>query len=170
MDKWEEKQKKYLTFFENNALIRKAILNTQGRITDINVRQQIYLYTMCPVIAMFSKWVIEEAVKRDIKKLYFMARDSYTAYLTDDYIIKKYHIDIQIKYIRLSRHSLRHSEYKNIITYLKKEGFFDDFDMSISRYFVCNNHAISAILLAAFMPSSAEDVMPPAYPAPSPQG
>ena len=28
MDKWEEKQKKYLTFFENNALIRKAILNT----------------------------------------------------------------------------------------------------------------------------------------------
>ena len=126
MDKWEEKQKKYLTFFENNALIRKAILNTQGRITDINVRQQIYLYTMCPVIAMFSKWVIEEAVKRDIKKLYFMARDSYTAYLTADYIIKKYHIDIQIKYIRLSRHSLRHSEYKNIITYLKKEGFFDE--------------------------------------------
>ena len=52
-----------------------------------------------------------------------------------------------------------------------EEDFFHDsyyllflrfLDMSISRYFVCNNHAISAILLAAFMPSSAEDVMPPA--------
>ena len=36
--------------------------------------------------------------------------------------------------------------------------------------YYCDDYSIPAILSAALMPSNAEEVMPPAYPAPSPQG
>lgn len=64
-----------------------------------------------PVMFDFVSWILTEAVKRNIKTLYFLARDGYTLHQMALLIVKKFHLPITCKYLYCSRHSLRLPTY-----------------------------------------------------------
>ena len=60
-----------------------------------------------PLFYDYVNWIIEQAIKRKIKRLYFIARDGYILKIMSDIIIKEHNYDIQTKYIYGSRDAWR---------------------------------------------------------------
>lgn len=64
-----------------------------------------------PVILDFIYWILNEALQRNIKTLYFMARDGYILHKTATFIVNKFGLPITCKYLYCSRNSLRIPSY-----------------------------------------------------------
>ncbi len=72
----------------------------------------IYRSYYAPVLYNYVSWVIEDARKRNIKKLYFLSRDGYLMYHAAESILSYRKIeDISISYLKVSRYSLRSAQY-----------------------------------------------------------
>jgi len=56
-----------------------------------------------PMIYFYVSWVLRQSVDKGIKRLYFVSRDGYIPKIIADYLIEKYELDIQTKYIYGSR-------------------------------------------------------------------
>ena len=66
---------------------------------------------MIPVLIEFVTWVLEQAKANDISRLYFLSRDGYQMYLAAKDINRKMKLDIDIRYLNVSRYSMRVPEY-----------------------------------------------------------
>ncbi len=64
-----------------------------------------------PLIFLYISWVIEEAVKNKIKRLYFLSRDGYIMKKVADVIVKHQHINIECRYLYGSRMAWRVPQY-----------------------------------------------------------
>lgn len=73
--------------------------------------QQIYEKVFAPVAMDFACWVTEEAVKRGVKRLYFLARDGYQSFLAADFMVKKRGLPLECRYLEGSRYAWRLPEY-----------------------------------------------------------
>ena len=60
-----------------------------------------------PVLYCYAEWLVEQAVKRGIKRLYFIARDSYLVKQITDIILGRKNVDIATSYIYGSRKAWR---------------------------------------------------------------
>lgn len=56
-----------------------------------------------PILIPYVLWLLDEAVKKNFKRLYFIARDGYILKEVADYVIKSRNLDIKTKYIYGSR-------------------------------------------------------------------
>ena len=64
-----------------------------------------------PVVFNFVRWVLDEAIHRGIKTLYFLARDGYTPFKVANLIVEKLSLPVTCKYLYCSRNSLRVPTY-----------------------------------------------------------
>ena len=64
-----------------------------------------------PVMLPFTRWIIEEAKKRGIKRIYFLARDGYLLYEIGKRICNIQENGIECKYLYCSRQALRNPSY-----------------------------------------------------------
>ncbi len=71
----------------------------------------IFMKSFAPAIVDFTRWVLESAMKDGRKRLYFLARDAYIPYLIASRIVKQDNLDIEVKYLYVSRFSLRKAEF-----------------------------------------------------------
>lgn len=55
----------------------------------------------------FSKWILEEAKKKGINRLYFLSRDGYIPYKVCEILKEKYRYNIDLRYLYTSRISSR---------------------------------------------------------------
>lgn len=62
----------------------------------------------------YTKWVIKSAIDQKIRRLYFLARDSWLPYHIACHINDALQADIDIRYISVSRFALRNAEYSFI--------------------------------------------------------
>ena len=69
------------------------------------------MHVWAPVITGYVEWVLRQAGKDGIKRLYFMARDGYLWYRAAQRLEKKLQTGIELRYIRVSRFALRMAEY-----------------------------------------------------------
>ena len=60
-----------------------------------------------PVLYSYGEWIVDQAVKKGIKRLYFIARDGYLVKKIVDVILKKEGTDIKTQYIYGSRKAWR---------------------------------------------------------------
>lgn len=60
-----------------------------------------------PVLYSYAEWIVGQAVKKNMKRLYFIARDGYLIKKAVDIILKSRSIDIKTKYIYGSRKAWR---------------------------------------------------------------
>lgn len=63
------------------------------------------------VLFMYVNWIIEDAKNKNIKRLYFLARDGYVLYEIARVICKNHNIDIECKYLYSSRIAWRLPQY-----------------------------------------------------------
>lgn len=72
---------------------------------------QIYLDNMAPALTAYVSWVIKSAKAMGIERLYFLARDGYSMYHIAQKLLDDSDIDMDIRYLHVSRIALRKAEY-----------------------------------------------------------
>ena len=72
---------------------------------------RIFLHVFAPTIVSYVAWVIEQAVSSGKKRLYFLARDGWLMLFVAKQLVKSRGIDIELRYLKVSRYSLRMAEY-----------------------------------------------------------
>lgn len=60
-----------------------------------------------PVLYSYAEWIVDQAIKKNITRLYFIARDGYLLKKIVDVILEVQRVDIQTKYIYGSRKAWR---------------------------------------------------------------
>lgn len=78
-----------------------------------------------PVILLYTLWILDEAEKQGLKRLYFLARDGYQMYHIAEEICRKRRNGIVCSYFCCSRYALRMAAYR----------FFDE--SAYERLFLC---------------------------------
>lgn len=72
---------------------------------------QVYLNVMIPVLIEFVTWVLQSAVRSGKERLYFLARDGYQMYLAACQLCRLWGLELDCRYLKVSRYSLRIPEY-----------------------------------------------------------
>ncbi|OOM16518.1 hypothetical protein [Clostridium saccharobutylicum] len=72
-----------------------------------SVIYQTSLFVTAPVLTSYILYILKDAQKRGMQKLYFLSRDGYVMYKIAKVICEKYNIEIECKYIYVSRLVLR---------------------------------------------------------------
>ena len=81
---------------------------------NLNKEKKISIYSkkiVGPVMFSYVEWIIDQAKKRNIDRLYFLARDGFLLYEIAKRICKAREIDIDCRYLYCSRQSLRMPSY-----------------------------------------------------------
>lgn len=92
----------------------RKIINSRSIYRDAFQKQKensLYNTAMIPVMIEFVTWVIGQAQQQSIKRLYFLSRDGYQMFLVAKDLCRKMNIDIEIRYLNVSRFSMRVPEY-----------------------------------------------------------
>lgn len=73
--------------------------------------KEIYKRVLAPTLYEFVVWVLQKALQSGKKRLYFLARDGYQMYLAARQLCKQYDLDIECRYLKVSRYAVRVPEY-----------------------------------------------------------
>lgn len=83
-------------------------------------------YVFAPVLNSFVLYVLNDAMEKGIKTLYFLARDGYFYYRIAEKYVKEFDLKIQCKYLYVSRLSLRvplyHLDVDQALSYITLSG------------------------------------------------
>lgn len=94
-------------------------------------------YVLAPVMCMYVSWVLQEAVSRGKRRLYFLARDGYLMYLTARILCEKQKLPIECRYLYCSRYAFRTAEYhllgKDSLNYICLGGLRVTFEGVVRR-------------------------------------
>lgn len=67
-----------------------------------------------PLLYSFSKFVLDSAQKKDLKKVYFLARDGYEPYLFAKRLARVHHYSVECRYLFSSRLAWRLASYARL--------------------------------------------------------
>ena len=131
----------YLNILEKEPALLKPAQNTLQKFEE--TADRMYAVTFAPVIINFVLWVLKSAEQQGIKRLYFLSRDAYPMYLAAKELLKKESlgIEIDIRYLRVSRYSLRIPEYHLLGEQCLDRIFLSGID--ISMYQILNRAQLS---------------------------
>ncbi len=99
---------RYDSILENNSVYREAY---NSYVAAHNGTHSLYLHGLAPVMIEFVRWVLFSAVAAGKKRLYFLARDGWQMYMAAQHIVERYHMDIECRYLKVSRYAVRVPEY-----------------------------------------------------------
>lgn len=74
-------------------------------------REELYLHVCAPVLISYVTWVLYEAIQSGKQRLYFLARDGYQMYVTAKCFCEAWGLDIECRYLYVSRYAVRVPEY-----------------------------------------------------------
>lgn len=73
--------------------------------------EMLYALVWLPALVEYVEWVLRNARRRGIRRLYFLARDAYPMYLAAQMINSARELGIDCRYLKVSRYALRLPEY-----------------------------------------------------------
>ena len=107
---------KYLTILESNKsnidfakTAKKMMRDESGSSNDNTIIYNRSLLVTAPVLISYVLWVLNDAISKNIERLYFLARDGYIMYEIANRLIKHYKLPIESRYLYCSRLALRKS-------------------------------------------------------------
>ncbi len=74
--------------------------------------EESFLHIWAPAITDYVEWVLDRAIESGRKRLYFLARDGWMMYHVAQRIIDSRGLDIEAKYLMVSRYSIRSAQYQ----------------------------------------------------------
>ena len=106
----EKRIEEYLNILRKEPALYEI---ARGQVSDKNIdfAEAIYDTVFAPVLICFVEWVLQEAKKKGIKRLYFLARDGYQMYLAAEQLCKSRKYDIECRYLYGSRYAWRMAEF-----------------------------------------------------------
>lgn len=104
-----DRLRRYRHILENGSSpVRAAIERVR---TDGEPDTSLYLYVMVPALTEFVNWVLDKAWDSGKKRLYFLSRDGYQMYLIAVRLVEIRHLQIECRYLHVSRYSMRLPQY-----------------------------------------------------------
>lgn len=106
------RQQQYFDILQSTPIIKRAIettfyQNLKMKNAEMPIDNKLYLMVIAPALVGFTEWVLDEAVRLHKSRVYFLSRDGYQMYLIANEIVKQKHLNIECKYLHVSRFSMR---------------------------------------------------------------
>ncbi|MCR5665896.1 MAG: hypothetical protein K6G01_03640 [Eubacterium sp.] len=121
---------RYLKILKN-TIYEKPV---EACLKDVTTPQdQMYLTVWAPPLIEYVRWVLQEAVKDGIERLYFLARDAHPMYLAAKKLAEAMHLPIECRYLRVSRYALRVPEFHLIGEACLERIFLSGIDISMQQ-------------------------------------
>lgn len=132
--KRKNSEKKKQEFYKKNLKNSPFLLEDKEEyLTESAVTE----YVLSPMLLLFSIWILQEAKKDHVKKLYFLARDAYLVYEVSKRICKNCNLEIECRYFYCSRYSLRVPMYayniSEALAYICRSGIDVTFEKLMIR-------------------------------------
>lgn len=94
----------------------------ERKIREEDVFEDTGMRVLGPALDGFVRWILQNALDRGIKRLYFLSRDGYLMYLAAKVYIEKSALPLECRYLSCSRYSLRlpvlHLDREEALDYL----------------------------------------------------
>ena len=120
--KLRNRYEQYRTWLEKSPTLAKGL--EQKQIKDVS--EGIDTYVLGPSLNGFVLWVLQDAQRKGIQRLYFLARDGYFMYRCATVLCEQLNIAIDCRYLYCSRYSLRipsyHLNMQDAMEYICKGG------------------------------------------------
>lgn len=100
----EQRKRKYKAILRTNDKMFHTVCCMKQTKT---IEEQVSQYVLVPALTSFVLWLLDLAVKRKIKRLYFLSRDGYLMYTAARIICNKKKLPVECRYLYCSRFSLR---------------------------------------------------------------
>ena len=139
VDEEQERLEEYKKILSANPACAKAAAACIARHPAIE--DQEYIMVWAPALLEFTSWLIEKAKEQGIRRLYFLARDAYPMYLAAAMLIKasqrtdEQQPEIDCRYLKVSRYSLRIPEYHLRGKECLDQVFFIGIDVTLRKIF-----------------------------------
>lgn len=132
-NKEQEKLDKYRAILRKNHTVYGKVQDcSKENILDSRIES-----VLGPALNSFILWVLKEAERKQIKKLYFLARDGYFMYRCALLYCEKWHLPIECRYLSCSRYSLRipsfHMNMEDALEYICRGGIDVNLDKILNR-------------------------------------
>lgn len=101
---------RYAKILKKHPVYTASIDEAQANST-YDTAASLYLYAIAPVLTEFICWVLRRASLAGKKRLYFLSRDGYQMYLTALRLTRLYQINMECRYLHVSRYSMRLPQY-----------------------------------------------------------
>ncbi|MCL2864671.1 MAG: hypothetical protein FWE25_03915 [Lachnospiraceae bacterium] len=82
------------------------VYESQGS-KKLDVLESVTWSVLAPCINTFTLWVVQQALRKEIKRLYFLARDGYLMYRIAEKLVETFQLPLTCHYLYCSRYSLR---------------------------------------------------------------
>lgn len=121
----------------NKVNSQKVDFNETGQLEEEAVVRDVTARVLAPALNGFVLWFLDEAMKHNIKRLYFLARDGYFMYLYAKRYVEQYDLPIECRYLYCSRYSLRvpmyHLDIDEALSYVTLGGLDVSLDKIMRR-------------------------------------
>ena len=119
----------YRTLLKQDALLSGAAEECLMRLRT--PQEQMYAVLWAPALVSYVAWVLSSAIRAGQKRLYFLARDAYPMYVAAKKMAERMRLDLDIRYVRVSRYSLRIPEYHLLREECLERIFLSGIDVSL---------------------------------------
>lgn len=102
---------RYFNILESNQQLWRIALDIEKKTPANGTIERIMAQVGGPVIYLYVLWVIQEALEKNIKRLYFLARDGQIFFEVAKIICQYGQIDLECKYLYCSRIAWRVPSY-----------------------------------------------------------
>ncbi|SFA76629.1 hypothetical protein SAMN05216249_10252 [Acetitomaculum ruminis DSM 5522] len=142
--------KKRLNRYKNiistySSIHEYALLKTLDNMKKSDFESLIFSHVYAPVMTEFILNVLFDAKKNGVKRLYFLSRDGFMMYESALYFNSSFNLNLDIRYLELSRFSLRKAEYniikKESLEYICAESLEVTFDRIMKRALLSKKEA-----------------------------
>ena len=108
--KQEKRIEEYLNILRKEPALYEVVKNLV-KSTESDFTQSIYYVVFAPVLVNFIEWILTEAEKKGIHRLYFLARDGHQMKLIAEQLCKVKNRKIECRYLYGSRYAWRMPQY-----------------------------------------------------------
>ncbi len=106
----------YLKILNDVPSVKQGILDTYADYyimhgEEMPIQNKLYLMAIAVPLISFAEWVIDKARDNNKNRIYFLSRDGYQIHLIADKIVKARGLDIECRYLNVSRLSMKLPSY-----------------------------------------------------------
>lgn len=140
-ERLEERLKRYENILKSSPILYKAAQAADKSETAPETVRSVCSYVLAPSLCAYVVWVLEEALKSDKKRLYFLARDAYFMYETAKLVCEAFNLPIECRYLSCSRFSVRipmyHLDLEEALDYICRGGIDVTPEKILNRAGIC---------------------------------
>jgi hypothetical protein len=125
----QKRLEEYIDILKRNSDCYEAVKKCLKRYDSFEDR--MYLAVWAPAMLEYVLWLLGQAKKEGIRRLYFLSRDAYPMFLIAEKLVQNMDMDIECRYLRVSRYSLRIPGYHLLGEESLEQIFLSGIDVSM---------------------------------------